>query len=743
MRYFSRRKTDMTEPNEILLSIGLIVKNEERNLVRCLDSLKPIMKSIPCQLIITDTGSTDGTVEIAKQYTDEVHAFAWCDDFAAARNFGLKKAKGKWFMFIDADEWFEDCEDLISFFKSGEYKNYQNATYIARNYVNKTDKNNFEDQPLGRLFKRTDRTVFKGTIHEAIGMSPPIRELKSYVNHYGYAIDNPTNFKESKKQRNLSLLLKEYEKSPDNDRIAYLLSIEYASMKNRDAYRNHIRKIYDKIKDDYDNDYLPYFTYQLALIFKDERELAQGIDILKKYKKNQKKKEVWNLDILVALVDLSIRNKQFKEAIKYGEEYFKLFEKLQKGKLETGTSGIATRPTFINAESAVTVTNLMAQSYLYLEDFTEAIALITNLDFNIIITEDLRDALKIAFYAAFIKENWGLISQFYIKILQLKNLESSNLFAEMLEDKILENLSAFSNVVEAFEFSEELQQDFPEDNYVILQKLRYSMINGDDKRARNCAVQFLEYNKDNLISPVFAEFILFAISIEKYTSITLDKIDMEDLYLYTHKLNTIYSNLSQMFINMFSGLNVLKRMTDIKADFLIICFMEVILVKNASFEKNNKEEIQELLNIYLEKSYAYMKIIYNEAILTEKNINLLPRTYRFIYYGNEANLLKVKGDYIGYIKYLKRAVLQYPIMANVIKIFIDGIGEETNQISKEKSLENIEFELYAKNIKKKIQEISESGMRKEAIELFNSYKKINPKDKEGIVTLERILDIDN
>ncbi|EKC72033.1 glycosyl transferase, group 2 family protein, partial [human gut metagenome] len=48
---------------------------------------------IPCELIIVDTGSTDRTKEIALKYTDKVYDFEWINDFAAARNFGLEKAK--------------------------------------------------------------------------------------------------------------------------------------------------------------------------------------------------------------------------------------------------------------------------------------------------------------------------------------------------------------------------------------------------------------------------------------------------------------------------------------------------------------------------------------------------------------------------------------------------------------------------------------------------------------------------
>ncbi|MBQ9385174.1 MAG: glycosyltransferase, partial [Ruminiclostridium sp.] len=72
----------------ITISVCMIVKNEEKQLRACLDSLKPIADEI----IICDTGSTDGTKAIAAEYTDRIYDFPWIDDFAAARNFVFSKA---------------------------------------------------------------------------------------------------------------------------------------------------------------------------------------------------------------------------------------------------------------------------------------------------------------------------------------------------------------------------------------------------------------------------------------------------------------------------------------------------------------------------------------------------------------------------------------------------------------------------------------------------------------------------
>ena len=84
----------------VTISLCMIVKNEEDTLARCLDCIKDIVDEI----IIVDTGSTDLTKEIAKNYTNLVYDFKWIDDFSAARNFSFSKATKDYCLWLDADD---------------------------------------------------------------------------------------------------------------------------------------------------------------------------------------------------------------------------------------------------------------------------------------------------------------------------------------------------------------------------------------------------------------------------------------------------------------------------------------------------------------------------------------------------------------------------------------------------------------------------------------------------------------
>lgn len=75
------------------LSVCIIVKNEEKNLEKCLSALAVF----PFEIIVIDTGSTDHTVKVAKAYTRHVYEFPWCDDFSAAKIMQWKKRQMIWF----------------------------------------------------------------------------------------------------------------------------------------------------------------------------------------------------------------------------------------------------------------------------------------------------------------------------------------------------------------------------------------------------------------------------------------------------------------------------------------------------------------------------------------------------------------------------------------------------------------------------------------------------------------------
>ncbi len=83
-----------------LISLCMIVKDEEANLPACLITVADLVDEI----IVVDTGSADRTRECAEHFGARVVDFPWVDDFSAARNESLRHATGEWILWLDADD---------------------------------------------------------------------------------------------------------------------------------------------------------------------------------------------------------------------------------------------------------------------------------------------------------------------------------------------------------------------------------------------------------------------------------------------------------------------------------------------------------------------------------------------------------------------------------------------------------------------------------------------------------------
>jgi hypothetical protein len=91
-----------------MISIAMIVRDEETTLGRALESFAPHVDEV----VVVDTGSIDGTREVARRYTDQVYDFTWIKDFAAARQYAFDRAHGDWVGHFDADDVVRGAEHI-------------------------------------------------------------------------------------------------------------------------------------------------------------------------------------------------------------------------------------------------------------------------------------------------------------------------------------------------------------------------------------------------------------------------------------------------------------------------------------------------------------------------------------------------------------------------------------------------------------------------------------------------------
>ena len=200
------------------LSVCMIVKNEEKYLKNALTSIKEIADEI----IIVDTGSTDNTRGIAKQFTHNVYNFEWNDNFAEARNESLKHATSDWILIIDADETISiiDSQRISSLIKEAP-KEISGFILTQRNYIStkehlnlgkinnlnvkESGKSNqgfltntndsYEESksfagwmptPIVRLFRK-NQAQFTGVVHEDItpSLKGTIVKTPLQIHHFG------------------------------------------------------------------------------------------------------------------------------------------------------------------------------------------------------------------------------------------------------------------------------------------------------------------------------------------------------------------------------------------------------------------------------------------------------------------------------------------------------------------------------------------------------------------------------
>lgn len=203
------------------LSCAMIVKNEERYLERC---LKSIIDTVD-EIIVVDTGSTDNTIEIAKQYGAAVYKFKWCDDFSSARNYSLDQTTGDWIIVIDADEYMSK-----NYRAEIEHFIHQHPNAVGKiKQLNRTLTDDVEIRSecnLTRLFPKG--LHFKGLVHEQLDTDKLRLQSEVAVYHDGYYTNN-------KVSRNLPLLLKEIENNPEDSYLFYQVGRQYALDRNYNA----------------------------------------------------------------------------------------------------------------------------------------------------------------------------------------------------------------------------------------------------------------------------------------------------------------------------------------------------------------------------------------------------------------------------------------------------------------------------------------------------------------------------
>lgn len=220
-----------------MITIGLvmIVKNESRSLEKCLSLAEKLVDGI----YITDTGSTDHTIEIAQKYNAHISEFEWCNDFSAARNYALEQSPCDWNLILDADEY------LISGTKADILRFVSSGGHVGA--IERHDSYREANGEISQSCVFTTRLVPKGTfyegkVHEQIISALPIAPLRLIFDHDGY-------LQGGKGERNLEILLKELENNPEDPYLLYQIARTLWLMKDFTKADGYFEKFYQLVPD--------------------------------------------------------------------------------------------------------------------------------------------------------------------------------------------------------------------------------------------------------------------------------------------------------------------------------------------------------------------------------------------------------------------------------------------------------------------------------------------------------------
>ena len=264
-----------------MISICMIVKNEEENLEK---SLKSIV-GYGYEIIVVDTGSTDNSKKVALKYTKNVFDYVWCDDFSKARNFSISKATNDFVLILDADEVVEEfnVDELERKIKKNKYK----VGRIYRKNIYKREDNNYTYcDYIIRMFNKKIYS-YDGSIHEQV-VSNCNEKIETYelpiqITHNGYS--NEEVNRKNKIHRNI-IMLKKALKIRKDPYILYQLGKSYYMERNylqaKISFENALLFDLD-IKLEYVQDLIETYGYTLINMceYKESLKLLNLYDYLK------------------------------------------------------------------------------------------------------------------------------------------------------------------------------------------------------------------------------------------------------------------------------------------------------------------------------------------------------------------------------------------------------------------------------------------------------------------------------
>lgn len=673
----------------MLLSIVMMIKNEEKYLDKTLSALKPLMKDIDSELIILDTGSTDNSIEICKKYTNKIYFSQWNNNFGDMRNISISYASGEWALILDADEELIKYDKLKEFFDSDLYREYNCASIELKNIYNK-DESSYNLSSIYRLFRNTEEFRYEGTIHEQPIYKGPVYNDIATFKHYGYMFINE-EIRQFKNKRNFDLLLKEIKDKPNNPYTNYQLGKSYMiNNKNEDAafYIEKSYELYKKL-----GYAIPAFVYcDLANLYINKKDFVKCERLCANYIKKDSK----NIDIHYYMGQSLKQLGKYKESLKSYEKYMYYVENYS---LSTQSKDIRCMSNTISFTEKCKIE--IIELYYKLEKYEEILYKIDSLS---------KEQIK---------------SVYYIVFIALYKLNKPNKIIELYND-ILNNEIDKKDFIIHLEISLQILKEEEkvclhrllskiDDNYGLLNKLRIG-----EKIHLEAYKDILKNETGFYYSDVLYYGFKNGVQIE-YMLNDLNYVRIQEL------INNLVSTRRDSIIDLFNYLYNVPNTLDKKKIHIYSALSKVLFVSGNLFD----EKYELLFLMYIKYRYDCIKSNYNTDLSDKEILEFVKdKEDYFIMSINIIQGIKKtnKLDYIVKMKELLRDNHQYQ---KAIEVLVDKFESEYKEINEMKELRNkyksiIENSINAGKIKDATIMIEEyEAMFENDIEIYNMKGIIN------------------
>lgn len=630
-----------------MLSIAMMVKNEEKNIEKSLSAISKLKGSIDIEIIVVDTGSSDNTVDIAKKYTDKVFFHKWEDDFAKMRNISLSYCIGEWILVLDADEVLDNLEEIIRLFNSKEIEKYNTATVKIKNYSTSSKETN-SIVNIYRLFRRDESVKYVGIIHERPICKEPVLKSKITFSHNGY-INNDYELMEYKFKRNTKLLLKHIEENGDDIYTYFQLSQSYFVAEKTKEAIYYIKRAINMIGNDYN--LFKKSLYVFATYYKELYSMNnydKCIEVCKKVNKEDKN----ILDTYYLLSSCYYKNKNYQEAIKYGETYLKV----KKNRANTNVDIEE-----FSLEREDDIIEILVSSYIKLEQYNKVYNLLKSREEYM-----KKDALLEVYCTSLIMLN--KIED--IKKL-LKNNKNENIYDYIINAinlKLIEsNVNSKKEIVENY-----LNIDKKIDLYI------KTIIMDEKINIDKSIINFADFSLWK------AELLTVLIKDKKDYGEILNNLNYQEIKQYLFYATKDYSCIKSL-LNYSKN----KIFTSDINDLIILDHIEEALIQS---NRIIGEDFKSLINRRLINKYNLMNKIYNKEILSMSIYNSIFSQEEMFWYKLREILSKKEDSIEKFIINFKDHVKEFKAYKEVYKIIQDEIGmplDEDRKKEKEKIIETV------------------------------------------------------